>query len=223
MCTRDFGSISHPYKRKNIMINSTQIKQNCLVVGFKNEQFAIVDHMEGVDTIKLKKDASGQHHYIPLTWVTKVDDKIHVGRTAEVAMKEWVTVAPSKAVAGRGENVSDEVTEKPLNDHAMTEGMKFAASKEGSDKREVAKAGETKSSDVRAASEIKPGTTATPAPAAPKGKSATERAHGDEPSTNIAGQKNKTDVRADTAAKPGKTVAAPAARQGKSATEHASH
>jgi len=47
--------------------------------------------MEGSDTIKLKKDKQGQHHYIPLSWVTKVDDKVHVDRPGDQAMKEWST------------------------------------------------------------------------------------------------------------------------------------
>ena len=47
--------------------------------------------------IKLAKDASGQHHYIPLTWVTSVDDKIHVDRPGAQAMREWTTAPPPKA------------------------------------------------------------------------------------------------------------------------------
>lgn len=41
--------------------------------------------------IKLKKDASGQHHYIPVNWVTAVDDKIHIDRPGDQAMREWMT------------------------------------------------------------------------------------------------------------------------------------
>ena len=40
---------------------------------------------------KYAKDASGQHHYIPLTWVTSVDDKVHVDRPGDQAMREWTT------------------------------------------------------------------------------------------------------------------------------------
>ena len=47
------------------------------VVCSENGQFAIVDHLEGRDQIKLTKDKAGEHHYIPLTWVTAVDDKVH--------------------------------------------------------------------------------------------------------------------------------------------------
>ena len=75
------------------MINSSQIKPDAPVVCSKNGQFAMVDHMEGKDTIKLKKDAKGQHHFIPLSWVTKVDDKVHIDRTGDEAMKQWSNVA----------------------------------------------------------------------------------------------------------------------------------
>lgn len=73
------------------MITSTQIKPDTAVVCSKDGQFGVVDHMEGTDTIKLKKDKNGQHHYIPLKWVTSVDDKIHVGRPGDQVMREWST------------------------------------------------------------------------------------------------------------------------------------
>jgi len=54
-------------------------------------QFAVVDHMDG-DDIKLKRDASGQHHYIPLDWAKRlVDGKIQVDRPASDVMKAWRT------------------------------------------------------------------------------------------------------------------------------------
>jgi hypothetical protein len=73
------------------------IKPHMPVVGSNNGQFAVVDHVEGPDFIKLAKDASGQHHYIPLTWVTSVDDKVHVDRPGDQAMREWNTQPPSQA------------------------------------------------------------------------------------------------------------------------------
>lgn len=73
------------------MINVSQIKPNTPVVCSENGQFGIVDHMEGKDTIKLNKDAKGQHHYIPLSWVKSVDDKVHVDRSGDQAMREWAT------------------------------------------------------------------------------------------------------------------------------------
>ena len=47
--------------------------------------------------IKLSKDANGRHHYIPLTWVTSVDDKVHIDRPGEQAMKEWSTTPAMKS------------------------------------------------------------------------------------------------------------------------------
>ena len=73
------------------------IKPHMPVVCSDDGQFAIVDHIEGLDTIKLAKDDSGQHHYIPLTWVTSVDDKVHVNRPGKQAMAEWSTSPPEAA------------------------------------------------------------------------------------------------------------------------------
>jgi hypothetical protein len=76
------------------MINASQIKPHTPVVCSNNGQFAVVDHMEGTDTIKLDKDSQGHHHYIPMSWVTMVDDKVHVDRTGDQAMREWLTTPP---------------------------------------------------------------------------------------------------------------------------------
>ncbi len=76
------------------MINASQIKPHMPVVCSNDGQFAEVDHMEGQETIKLRRDKSGHHHYIPLSWVTTVDDKVHVDRPGDQAMKEWATEPP---------------------------------------------------------------------------------------------------------------------------------
>ena len=71
------------------------IKPHMAVVCSENGQFATVDHVQGTNEIKLTKDKTGQHHYIPLAWVSSVDDKVHVDRPGDQAMKEWQT-KPSK-------------------------------------------------------------------------------------------------------------------------------
>jgi hypothetical protein len=41
-----------------------------------------------------------EHHYyplIPLTWVTSVDDKVHVDRPGDQAMRAWMTTPPPRA------------------------------------------------------------------------------------------------------------------------------
>ena len=73
----------------------TLIKPHMPVVCSNNGQFATVDHLEGTNEIKLK-DKQGDPHYIPLDWVTSVDDKVHVDRPGEQAMREW-TAKPAEA------------------------------------------------------------------------------------------------------------------------------
>jgi len=74
------------------MINSTQIQPDMPVVCSLDGQFAVVDHMEGAGTIKLKKDETGQHHYIPLDWVSSIENgKVKVDRTGDQAMEDWLS------------------------------------------------------------------------------------------------------------------------------------
>jgi hypothetical protein len=76
--------------RANVNIN--EIKPHMPVVCSQEGQFATVDHMEGQDVIKLTKDKSGQHHYIPVSWVTSTEGgRIKVDRPGDQAMKEWST------------------------------------------------------------------------------------------------------------------------------------
>ena len=78
------------------MISSNQIKPHMPVVCSEDGQFAVVDHMEGTDTIKLQKDKQGQHHYIPLSWVTSAENgKVKVDRPGDQAMKEWSLEPPN--------------------------------------------------------------------------------------------------------------------------------
>jgi hypothetical protein len=76
------------------MINANEIKPDMPVVCSLDGQFAVVDHMEGPDAIKLKKDKNGQHHYIPLSWVVSAENgKVKVDRPGEQAMQEWTATA----------------------------------------------------------------------------------------------------------------------------------
>lgn len=73
------------------MISPEKIKPNMPVVCSKEGQFAVVDHIEGKTTIKLKKDKTGKSHTIPLNWVKTVDSKVHIDRPGDQAMREWTT------------------------------------------------------------------------------------------------------------------------------------
>lgn len=76
---------------------SSQIREHMPVVCSNNVQFGIVDHLDADDTIKLTKDENGQHHWIPMAWVTHVDDKVHVDRPGSQAMKAWMSTPPEGA------------------------------------------------------------------------------------------------------------------------------
>ena len=75
------------------MVDAAQIKEHVEVVGSDGKHVGTVDHMEGSDRIKLTKkdrDAAGQHHFIPLAWVTAIEgDKVKLNRTAAQAKDEW--------------------------------------------------------------------------------------------------------------------------------------
>ena len=74
------------------MINANTIKPEMPVVCSQDGQFATVDHIEGTNSIKLNKDKSGQHHYIPLNWVVSTEEgKVKIDRSGEKAMQEWST------------------------------------------------------------------------------------------------------------------------------------
>jgi hypothetical protein len=77
-------------------MDTKKIREQMPVVCTNDEQFGTVDRVEG-DYIKLTKDANGQHHFIPTSWVATVDDKVHVDRPGDQAMREWLTAPPKAA------------------------------------------------------------------------------------------------------------------------------
>ena len=77
----------------------SKIREHMPVVCSNGVQFGTVDHVEG-DYIKLTKDDKGQHHWIPNKWVASVDDRVHVDRPGDQAMREWKTQDPAMQFAG---------------------------------------------------------------------------------------------------------------------------
>ena len=74
------------------MIDISDVKPGMPVVCSNGGQFAVIDHMDGESTVKLKKDDAGMHHFMPVSWVKVVKDgEIHVDRPGTQAMKEWWT------------------------------------------------------------------------------------------------------------------------------------
>ena len=70
------------------------IKEHMPVVGSDSKDVGTVDHLDDPEMIKLTKDDSGQHHWIPLGWVTRVDEHVHLDRPGKQAMQEWSDSSP---------------------------------------------------------------------------------------------------------------------------------
>ncbi len=84
----------NPMMQGDSTVNTTQIKERMPVLCSAGGQFATVDHLDQGDTIKLTKDEQGQHHWIPLAWISRVDEHVHIDRPGDQAMREWLTAAP---------------------------------------------------------------------------------------------------------------------------------
>lgn len=70
-----------------------KIAEKMEVLGSDGKHVGTVDHVEGVNQIKLTKSdpaAKGTHHFIPLDWVDHVDDKVHLTKSSSEAMQQWV-------------------------------------------------------------------------------------------------------------------------------------
>lgn len=72
------------------------IKEHMPVLGTDGTEVGKVDHLEGENSIKLVRDDSGTHHWIPMGWVTGVDDTgVHIDRAVTQAQEEWSDSSPS--------------------------------------------------------------------------------------------------------------------------------
>ena len=77
------------------MTKTYDIQVHMEVVGANGQHVGVVDHLEGVDRIKLTRQdarAKGRHHYIFHDWVDRVEDnKVHLNKPLEEVMAEWET------------------------------------------------------------------------------------------------------------------------------------
>jgi hypothetical protein len=70
------------------MIGTSTIKEHMEVVGSDGRHVGTVDHLEGEDRIKLTRSDSpdGRHHFVPLSWVSRVDDQVHLSKPGDQAI-----------------------------------------------------------------------------------------------------------------------------------------
>ncbi len=68
------------------------IREHMDVIGSCGNKLGKVDHVEG-GSIKLTRNDSpdGKHHFIPSTWVTRVDDRVHLSKSCSEAAREWTS------------------------------------------------------------------------------------------------------------------------------------
>ena len=62
------------------MVDHSRIREHMQVLDSAGERVGTVDALDG-GRIKLTKDASGKHHYVDLSDVTRVDDQVHLAKT----------------------------------------------------------------------------------------------------------------------------------------------
>ena len=72
------------------------IQDHMKVYASCGKQIGVVDHLEG-SAIKLtrKDSADGQHHYIPTSWVSKVDNHVHLNKNSQETEGNWSASAAS--------------------------------------------------------------------------------------------------------------------------------
>lgn len=79
----------------------SDVKPHMTVVASCGCTMGKVDHIEG-NTIKLTKNDSpdGQHHFVPTSWVARVDDHVHLNKNSDETKREWKSDAASCASCG---------------------------------------------------------------------------------------------------------------------------
>ncbi len=70
--------------------SASQIREHMEVYASCGTKVGKVDHVQG-DSIKLTKNDSpdGQHHLIPMSWVAKVHDHIHLSKDHKEVQSQW--------------------------------------------------------------------------------------------------------------------------------------
>ena len=72
-------------------MNVADIKEHMDVVSADEHHVGRVDHVKGdqIELAKMDIEAKFKHHYIPLSWIDYVDEKVHLSLTRDDAEARW--------------------------------------------------------------------------------------------------------------------------------------
>lgn len=73
---------------------AAKISAHMTIVDHKGTRVGAVERVEGTEKIKLTKDGQGRHHWVPLSWVTRVDTQVHLDRSGKDARQAWKARQP---------------------------------------------------------------------------------------------------------------------------------
>jgi hypothetical protein len=71
------------------MVEPTQIREHMEVVGSDGKHIGKVDHVIGNEIELTRSLALGKHHFLPLSLVARVDDKVRLNVTGDGAKEVW--------------------------------------------------------------------------------------------------------------------------------------
>ncbi len=73
------------------MVDPSAIREHLEVVGSDGEHVGRVDHVhrDMIELAKLDLAAGFKHHLIPLSWVERVDEHVHLSLTRDEARARW--------------------------------------------------------------------------------------------------------------------------------------
>ena len=72
------------------------VKERMDVIASCGHKIGVVDHVEGSSIKLTKKDSNdGQHHFIPLEWIERVDSHVHLKKNSVEATQQWKSDAAS--------------------------------------------------------------------------------------------------------------------------------
>ena len=103
------------------MVQASDIRQHMEVLGSDGQHVGTVDHVDGSNIKLARKDSGdGQHHYVPLSSVSRVDARVHLSTTAAVALAGAAGLGA--AAAGTAAGTHDHGPLPPVKNRAVDDG-----------------------------------------------------------------------------------------------------